>query len=262
MSVILSGLKVPIKQMWHIFFKNVLVPLYKSYALKMFWEPLTHCCITYISKDINSVHVIFNILLKFWPQLSPQKEEIFINVISNIIQTLVTNNNFLYDNHKNILIKIINKLSKCIASKRQTVSQATINLFQETFIKQLIDYDRDSLYSIIVTELIKNKNKNIKQLQQVEKIYKTLDKKYWKAMKKYLDRQDKKEKINVEKINELINKGQEPWLYTKKQIDTKYKNTGKPKRKLTNAEKMAKRKYYWKQIEKIAAINKSKFTSI
>eukprot|EP01084_Bolivina_argentea_P156303 272397_1 len=209
-----------------------------------------------------------------------------------------------------------------MVSNRQTISIATINLFKEKHIEQLIDYDRNQLLQIIVTTFHNNKlsnplQNNNKHLQQVEKIYKELDGKYWKAMGKYLQRQHKRNIKKQNKINELLEADEEPWTYIEEQRDRKirkyenimnnidnldvnewvqwlsviatpenieYKkniindneikcennNIGELATKgvkeptiiyrYTNAEKIIKRKYCWRTIEKMAQINKLNFT--
>eukprot|EP00483_Globobulimina_turgida_P001697 UN01699 len=92
--------------------------------------------------------------------------------------------------------------------------------------------------------------------KEVEKIYREKDRKYFKKMRDYFGRQDKKERKSANAVAEAEMKNEDPYVGIKQKLATKYKYKAK---KLTNAEKYAKRRHYWRKIEAAARVIKQKF---
>merc|ERR1712228_958756 len=252
---IIPGLTVPVKDSWQSFVRNILVPLHKCRGLKKFWEQLTQCCVNYVAKDEDGGAVILGGLLKFWPQQSPQKEEIFIMEVVNIINVLITHQHgFSYDNYKEVLVCAANKLTQCMLSTRQPVAERAIAAWKEQSMQRLVDYDRKAFY-----RNREHPNAALKQSSSaVEKIYRSKDSAYWKKMQQYLAKKDKKESAVAKAISEAQLKNKDPYDIVKAKH---LKDSAKHKRPkpLTNAEKSAKRDHFWKKIQKVASINRQKF---
>ena len=103
---IIPGLSIPVKPSWKVFIESVLLPLHTSPRLTKFWEHLAQCCVNYVATDIEGAKAVIMGLLKYWPKISPQKEEIFVMELVNIINVLLTHHEkiFKYDDWKPELV--------------------------------------------------------------------------------------------------------------------------------------------------------------
>eukprot|EP00485_Elphidium_margaritaceum_P002877 CAMPEP_0202702402 /NCGR_PEP_ID=MMETSP1385-20130828/15384_1 /ASSEMBLY_ACC=CAM_ASM_000861 /TAXON_ID=933848 /ORGANISM="Elphidium margaritaceum" /LENGTH=991 /DNA_ID=CAMNT_0049360043 /DNA_START=157 /DNA_END=3132 /DNA_ORIENTATION=- len=260
---IIPGLTVPVKESWQCFVRNILVPLHKCRGLKKFWEQLTQCCVNYVAKDEYGGAVILGGLLRFWPQQSPQKEEIFIMEVVNIINVLITHQHgFNYENYKEVLISAANKLTCCMLSTRQPVAERAIAAWKEQSMQRLVDYDRKAFLPKLCEAFYRNREHQNAALKQsstaVEKIYRSKDSAYWRKMQQYLAKKDKKETAITKAIQEAQLKKKDPYdiVKAKHQKDVSKHKRPKP---LTSAEKTAKREHYWKKMHQLAQQNKEDF---
>ena len=264
---IIPGLTVPVKDSWQEFLRTILVPLHKCRGLKKFWEQLTQCCVNYVAKDTDGGTVILGGLLKYWPKQSPQKEEIFIMEVVNIINVLITHQlTFQYDQYKDILVATADKLTQCMLSARQPVPERAIAAWKEPSMQRLVDYDRKAFLPKLCEAFYKNRNHQNQALRTssttVEKIYRSKDSAYWKKMQQYLQKKEKKEKQIEKNLEEAQQQGKDMLEY----VNNYHKKHGKsadPKKKkrkkhLTAKEVEAKRKAYWEKINEMAQINQRK----
>eukprot|EP01084_Bolivina_argentea_P048444 89261_1 len=259
---IIPGLTVPVKDSWQCFVRNILVPLHKCRGLKKFWEQLTQCCVNYVAKDEDGGAVILGGLLKFWPQQSPQKEEIFIMEVVNIINVLITHQHgFSYESYKQVLVCAANKLTQCMLSTRQPVAERAIAAWKEQSMQRLVDYDRKAFLPKLCEAFYRNREHPNAALKQsstaVEKIYRSKDSAYWKKMQQYLAKKDKKETAVAKAIADAQMKHKDPYDIVKAKHAKDAQKHKRPK-PLTEAEKSAKRAHFWKKVEKAAKINKQK----
>jgi len=260
---IIPGLTVPVKDSWQSFVRNILVPLHKCRGLKKFWEQLTQCCVNYVAKDEDGGAVILGGLLKFWPQQSPQKEEIFIMEVVNIINVLITHQHgFSYENYKEVLVSAANKLTQCMLSTRQPVAERAIAAWKEQSMQRLVDYDRKAFLPKLCEAFYRNREHPNAALKQsstaVEKIYRSKDSAYWRKMQQYLAKKDKKETAIAKAIQDAQIKNKDPYEIVKAKHAKDVSKHKRPK-PLTAAERSAKRQHFWKKIEKTAQVNQHKF---
>eukprot|EP01084_Bolivina_argentea_P053363 97955_1 len=179
---VIAGLNAPIQDSWRLFATNVLVPLHKCQMLNNFWEQLTQCCVNYVIKDLDGVAVILGGLLKFWPLQCARKEEIFIMEIVNMINVLISHpNGFYYEDHKQILKCVANKLTECLLSGRNPIVQRALVAWKQKCMQTLVDYDRKTFLPKLCEAFYRHKNIFIahiavrQQSLNVEKIYKAKD---------------------------------------------------------------------------------------
>jgi len=263
---IIPGLTVPVKDSWQRFVRNILVPLHKCRGLKKFWEQLTQCCVNYVAKDEDGGAVILGGLLKFWPQQSPQKEEIFIMEVVNIINVLITHQHgFSYENYKEVLVAAANKLTQCMLSTRQPVAERAIAAWKEQSMQRLVDYDRKAFLPKLCEAFYRNRDHSNAALKQsstaVEKIYRSKDSAYWKKMQQYLAKKDKKETAVAKAITEAQKKNKDPYeiVRAKHAKDAQKHKRPKP---LTTAERSAKRQHFWAKVRITAEANKKKMEAM
>eukprot|EP01083_Nonionella_stella_P226669 804757_1 len=73
-------------------------------------------------------------------QQSPQKEDVFIMEVVNIINALITHQHgFSYELYKQVLVCAANTLTQCMLSTRQPVAEGAIAAFKDLSMQRLID---------------------------------------------------------------------------------------------------------------------------
>ena len=78
-----------------------------------YFEPLKRCAREFVTKEASAALVILGGLVKFWPDLSPTKQVLFIQEIMDIIGVLVgdlgeeqdNTSQFDYNQYKDILVE-------------------------------------------------------------------------------------------------------------------------------------------------------------
>eukprot|EP01083_Nonionella_stella_P293337 997581_1 len=168
---IIQGLNVPVKNDYHLLLRNVLVPLHKTYHLDAFHEELVQCCTQFILKDASSTAVILGGMLKFWPSMSPLKEQLFIdeivhllNASSDYIEQMAINNSngFLGSNGNKqneqfdgIIIAVIHKLCKCMFSDHHQVAERSLLIWKEESLKLCLEVYSDKCWPVLYQTLNK-----------------------------------------------------------------------------------------------------------
>ena len=175
---IIQGLNIPVKNDYHLLLRNVLIPLHKTYHLDAFHEELIQCVTQFVIKDGHSACVILGGMLKFWPTLSPLKEQLFIDEIvhllnscSDYIEQLGVNRN--NHNHykkskyhenrlskkdkqfEEIIICVINKLCKCMFSDHHQVAERALLIWKEDSLKLCLEVFGDKCWSTVYSTLKK-----------------------------------------------------------------------------------------------------------
>ena len=137
-------------------------------------------------------------LLKFWPQQSPQKEEIFIIEMVIIINVLIKHDKFSYDNNKKVLVAAANKLTQCMLSTHQSVAERAIAAWKEQSMQGLVEYDRKAFFPKLCEAFHRNREHSNAALRQsstaVEEIYRSKDNENWEKMEQYLAKKDSNSK--------------------------------------------------------------------
>eukprot|EP01084_Bolivina_argentea_P216307 367519_1 len=149
---IIQGLSTPVKKDYYLLLCNVLIPLHKTYHLDAFHDELVKCCTQFILKDPQYIVVILGGLLKFWPKISPLKEQLFIN---EIVQLLDASSEYIrvFGKHniqlKNIIIATIHKLCKCILSDHYQVAERSLLIWKHESLKLCLELYSDKCWSIL-----------------------------------------------------------------------------------------------------------------
>lgn len=171
---IIQGLNIPVKNDYHLLLRNVLIPLHKTYHLDAFHEELIQCSTQFVIKDGHSACVILGGMLKFWPKMSPLKEQLFIDEIvhllnscSDYIEQLGVNRNNHHHNPKHykickkdkqfesIIISLINKLCKCMFSDHHQVAERALLIWKEESLKLCLEVFGDKCWSTVYSTLKK-----------------------------------------------------------------------------------------------------------
>eukprot|EP00484_Ammonia_sp_Unknown_P000471 CAMPEP_0197023346 /NCGR_PEP_ID=MMETSP1384-20130603/4052_1 /TAXON_ID=29189 /ORGANISM="Ammonia sp." /LENGTH=496 /DNA_ID=CAMNT_0042451543 /DNA_START=76 /DNA_END=1566 /DNA_ORIENTATION=+ len=167
---IIQGLNVPVKQDYHLLLRNVLVPLHKTYHVDAFHEELIQCCTQFIVKDVHSAAVIFGGMLKFWPTMSPLKEQLFIdeivhllNACSDYMEQFGCNKSmkqqYIFSRKElqfeEIIISVINRLCKCMFSEHHQVSERALLVWKEDSLRLCLEVFGDKCWSTVYSALKK-----------------------------------------------------------------------------------------------------------
>ncbi|ETO11888.1 hypothetical protein RFI_25490 [Reticulomyxa filosa] len=188
---------------------------HKCRGLKKYWEQLTQCCVNYVAKDKLGAVVVLRGLLCYWPKQSPQKEEIFIMGVVNIINVLLNHQDgFDYSLYKPILITSAKQLTQSMISSRQPVAERAIAAWKEPSMQRLVDYDRKGFLPPLLEAFFQNRHYPNQQLRlasaNVEKIYQSKDISYWTKMQQYLTKKEAKEREAEETIAKALAYGNVP----------------------------------------------------
>eukprot|EP01084_Bolivina_argentea_P086085 155605_1 len=168
---IFQGLNIPVKPEYNTVLRNVIIPLHKSFHLDEFHEQLLQCCTQFVTKDPNSINVILGGILKFWPKMSPLKEQLFIdeivhllNASSDYIEQMAINNSngFLGSNGNKqneqfdgIIIAVIHKLCKCMFSDHHQVAERSLLIWKEESLKLCLEVYSDKCWPVLYQTLNK-----------------------------------------------------------------------------------------------------------
>jgi serine/threonine-protein phosphatase 2A regulatory subunit B' len=83
---IINGFAIPLKQEHLQFLEIALIPLHKPRAVSMYHPQLSYCISQYVEKDPETVIIIVNGLIKFWPWSCASKQVLFLNELEEILE--------------------------------------------------------------------------------------------------------------------------------------------------------------------------------
>jgi len=149
---IFQGLNVQVKPEYHVLFRNVIVPLHKSFHLDEFHEQLMSCVVQFVTKDPTSARTILGGLLKFWPRFSPSKEQLFIAESVHILNICIRFHEAHLGNLEDIIFAIFCQFIHCTASPHHQVAERAILIWREEHIKKL----SNRIWPILYKQLLEN----------------------------------------------------------------------------------------------------------
>lgn len=85
MVALISGYGVPLTNERVLFFKNVLVPLFKVRTMTSFNDGLLRCVMVYLDKDRTLAVCLIDGLLRYWPFANSEKEMAFLGVLKEVL---------------------------------------------------------------------------------------------------------------------------------------------------------------------------------
>jgi len=134
---VIQGLNVPVKSDYHLLLRNVLVPLHKTYHLDAFHEELIQCVTQFVVKDASATAVVLGGMLKFWPSLSPLKEQLFIEEIGHILSAAAEHIERVEGDPQleGMVMAVVAKLCRCLASDHHQVAERALLLWKEQPLK-------------------------------------------------------------------------------------------------------------------------------
>lgn len=144
---IINGFALPLKEEHKYFLEHYLLPLHKVKCLPQYHQQLTYCITQYMGKDASLALVVFNALVKFWPQASSPKEVIFLSELEEVLEIMPV------VELQGIKLKIINLLQRCIASSHYQVAERSLMLWNNDKLSNFILANRETVLPIVIPVL-------------------------------------------------------------------------------------------------------------
>lgn len=193
-SSIINGFSIPVKEEHKAFLRNVLLPLHKCYKYEYYFQQLADCCVLFVNKDQTIATTVLAGLLKFWPRLSPTKQEFFLREMLNVIGALVEHENgFSFPKYRGIVLLCVNKIFECMESPHFQVANQALSLWKDTVMLYLSKCQKDMIWRrlfIIFKDIELNHwNHNVQNLcKEVVVYYERIDSAYWQQLKEEYDK--------------------------------------------------------------------------
>mmetsp|Transcript_13713 Transcript_13713/g.14253 ORF Transcript_13713/g.14253 Transcript_13713/m.14253 type:complete len:522 (+) Transcript_13713:12-1577(+) len=173
---IINGFAIPLKAEHLQFLEKCLLPLHKPNKLNLYHPQLSYCITQYVSKDPQTLVVIIDGLIKFWPWHHPSKQILFLNELEEILE-LCKNENLVL-----IQDKFYQLLNLCLASEHFQVVERTLYFWNSEHLCStlLVQSKASIILPVIVRSLTRTAqghwNQTVESLAQtVLKMYMEID---------------------------------------------------------------------------------------
>ena len=148
LASIISGFAVPLRKENVVFFKSILIPLYKVQTEQSFHEQLYRCSQIFISKDNTLAYPLVDGILRYWPISSYHKEYSFLNDLQYIIESCEISK------LEPLIPRLFKRLIRCISCPNSIVAGTAIQYFEiDFFLKILVAY-KQVAFPIIVPVIV------------------------------------------------------------------------------------------------------------
>ena len=82
---IINGFAIPLKKEHIQFLEKALIPLHKPRGVSIYHPQLSYCIGQYVEKDPETIVIIVNGLVRFWPWTSAAKQVLFLNELEEVL---------------------------------------------------------------------------------------------------------------------------------------------------------------------------------
>jgi serine/threonine-protein phosphatase 2A regulatory subunit B' len=83
---IINGFAIPLKKEHIQFLEKALIPLHKPRGVAIYHPQLSYCISQYVEKDPETIVIIVNGLVRFWPWTSAAKQVLFLNELEEVLE--------------------------------------------------------------------------------------------------------------------------------------------------------------------------------
>jgi len=137
---IINGFALPLKEEHKAFLKRVLLPMHKVKPLNVFHQQLSYCVTQFVDKDPTLAIPVILGLIKFWPHVNSQKQNLFLNELEELLELTQP------DEFEVILQPLFKHLCKSIGSPHFQIAERALFVWHNEYISSLIaDYRKDIL---------------------------------------------------------------------------------------------------------------------
>lgn len=147
---IINGFALPLKDEHKEFLVKALIPLHKVKSLATFHQQLSYCMAQYVEKDPRLAYDIIISMLKFWPVSITSKQVLFLNELEETLE-LTQPPEFC-----RMQEKLFGRIALCITCPHFQVAERALFLWNNDYIVQLINQNRQVLFPIVIGALYTN----------------------------------------------------------------------------------------------------------
>jgi len=144
---IVNGFAVPLKEEHKSYLLKILIPLHKTKCLPSYYVHLNYCIVQYINKDPMLLEPVVRGLLKYWPKTCSRKELLFIGLVEEVLNAAEPCE---FVKVQELLFK---RLISCLSSPNNQVSERTLFLFKNEYIRTMIEENNHVLMPLTVPTL-------------------------------------------------------------------------------------------------------------
>lgn len=137
---IINGFTVPLKKEHVSFLEQVLLPLFKSKSLQIFFPQLSYCVRQFVDKDGVLLELVLSSLLKFWPRVNSPKEVLVLTEVEELLECAKPDQFF------RLMLPIYQRLARCISSPHFQVAERALYFLNND---KLFEYLGDHAASLV-----------------------------------------------------------------------------------------------------------------
>ena len=167
-SIIAQGFNEPFKEEHAIFFKEIIINLYKiKIELEIYetqiliLESLSNCTMIFLRKESSLALLLLETLLNNWPIANYRKEILFLQELSLVVEVVDLNDSFNNEERIVLLItKLFKRLRKCISIIETYFEMAyeAMTVIQSEGLLRLIKKNKKIAFQVLVPEISYGKN--------------------------------------------------------------------------------------------------------
>eukprot|EP00484_Ammonia_sp_Unknown_P018022 CAMPEP_0197026590 /NCGR_PEP_ID=MMETSP1384-20130603/6641_1 /TAXON_ID=29189 /ORGANISM="Ammonia sp." /LENGTH=493 /DNA_ID=CAMNT_0042455283 /DNA_START=2239 /DNA_END=3720 /DNA_ORIENTATION=+ len=151
---IINGFALPLKEEHVLFLRNVLIPMHKVSFLSQFHAQLAYCVTQFIQKDPSLASSVIGGMLKFWPNVSCQKELLYLNELEEVLELTGT------QQLEKVIEPLFQRIALSICSNHFQVAERALFLWNNDIIATFTSDHRKKILPIIYPALQKNYSKH------------------------------------------------------------------------------------------------------
>ena len=129
---------------------KALIPVHKVKFLASFHQQLSDCMAQYVKKGSRLAYNIITSMLRYWPTSITNKQVLFLNELEETLE--LTQPPEFHRMHD----VLFSQIALCITCPHFQVAERTLFLWNNDYIVQLINQNRQVLFPIITGALYKN----------------------------------------------------------------------------------------------------------
>jgi len=180
---IINGFALPLKEEHILFLRNVLIPMHKVLFLSQFHAQLAYCVTQFIQKDPSLASSVIGGMLKFWPNVSCQKQLLYINELEEVLELTGT------QQLEQVIVPLFDRISASICSNHFQVAERALFLWNNDIIATFTSDHRKICLPILYPALQKNYSKHwnstVSSLTlNIIRIFKEMDKELYEEVAK------------------------------------------------------------------------------
>ena len=210
MASIISGFAVPLREEHVIFFKNIIIPLYKVQTASLYIENLMKCTSLFLMKDNSLTIPLLEGLLRYWPFANGAKELAFLAELIEVFDYSDV------DKLERLIGKLFRRIARCISGNHLQVADRAMCLFENDHMIQIIQHYKKITYGILVPAILyileNHWNVMIKEgLRGLREILERIDKDAYNAALENLSKQKYDKTLRIAQPIDERNKMDQKW---------------------------------------------------